>query len=769
MDGVGLIQDLAIVLVAAGLAGVLCRRLGLSVIVGYLFAGIVIGPYTPPFSLLQDVDRIQTLSQVGLVFLMFGIGLGLSLSKLGRMGWPTLLATALGAFFVLNLTRILGFAVGWSGTQSLFMASMFMVSSSAVIAKIVAELNLTHERAAQQALSITVLEDVVAVTMLTVLGAQSHGEPTNVGQLLTGLTAFIVLLVGVGLLMVPRLMRRLEARADPELQTIIVAGLLFMLALAAVKAGYSLALGAFLLGAIVAEIPQKTGVERAFTGMRDLFSSVFFVSIGMMIEVKLLADVWLWVLGLGVFVLVARAFATTLALILCGTPPSEARRAGLLLGPLGEFSFIIAQMGVSAAVLPPKYYPMSVGVSIFTVLLVPLINRFAVPVVALTERLEPAWLRRAIEAYQTWLAHLQATPTSSTAWRFIRGRLLQLGVEILLVTGIMLFSGQLLGLIRPFVAAVGLAPATIDYGFWAAISIVALIPLVAIWRNLSAITMIYAESVASARLPSALVQNVIKAVAAIAIVFWLYAIVPLDQLGGWGWLVIGAVALLVITIYSRKLIYWFSEWQTSVRDVLAETPEAAAASRVDEGRRRRQEGLQGWDVKLSECVVPDGADYGGQTLAQLSIPARFGCAVLEIERNGIVITAVRPELRIFPGDKLLLLGRDDQVRQARETLERARPSRDEADEFEGSVLETYAVPEGSWSGKTLAQLNIGQLTGTRIVGIKRGGDRIIAPSGAEVLHAGDDVLVTGTMGEIARFRRWFKSGGRSAGAVGTGA
>jgi CPA2 family monovalent cation:H+ antiporter-2 len=447
MDGIGLIQDLAIVLLTAGIAGTLCRRLGLSVIVGYLVAGIVIGPFTPPFSFVQDVERIQTLSQVGLVFLMFGIGLGLSLSRLGRMGWPTLFATGLGALLMLVLTQALGRLIGWTPTQAMFMAAMFMVSSSAVIAKIVGELNLTHERSGQVALSVTLLEDIVAVCMLTILAshARGGGGPT-VSGVLTGMTAFVVLLVGAGLLMVPRLMRGLEARADPELQTIIVAGLLFTLSLAAVKAGYSLALGAFLLGAIVAEIPQKTAVERSFTGMKDLFSSVFFVSIGMMIDLKLVLPVWPMILGLTVFVIVGRAIATGLALILCGARPKEARRAGLLLTPLGEFSFIIAQLGVSTAVLPESYYPLSVGVSILTVLLVPSINRHAEAILRVAERIEPSVLQRipwlvgtsAIAAHQ--LDRMETDPRPPAANR--SGNSLRDGGDVVFAAGARVAVGQ---------------------------------------------------------------------------------------------------------------------------------------------------------------------------------------------------------------------------------------------------------------------------------------------------------------------------------------
>ncbi|MBE0596767.1 MAG: cation:proton antiporter, partial [Desulfuromonadales bacterium] len=313
MDGINFIQDLAIVLLGAGIAGALCKRIGLSVIVGYLLAGIIIGPHTPPFSFILDIDRIETLSQLGLVFLMFGIGLGLSLTRLRKMGLSTLLATGLGAFFVFNLTQLLGKAVGWSSAQTLFIAAMFMVSSSAVIAKIIREMNLGHERSGQLALGVTVLEDVVAVVMLAVLGSQiasaGAGSP-EIGTLLIGLIGFVVLLVITGLLFIPGLLQRLDGKADPELQTIVIAGVLFLVALMAVKAGYSLALGAFLLGAVVAEMPQRSGVEKSFGGARDMFSSVFFVTIGMMIEVKLMLGVWHWIVALTLFTMVARSLST---------------------------------------------------------------------------------------------------------------------------------------------------------------------------------------------------------------------------------------------------------------------------------------------------------------------------------------------------------------------------------------------------------------------------------------------------------------------------
>ena len=766
-DGINFIQDLAIVLLAAGLAGALCKRIGLSVIVGYLVAGIVIGPHTPPFSFVTDVARIQTLSQVGLVFLMFAIGLGLSLTKLARMGLPALIATGLGAFFMLNLTRLLGACAGWSSLQSFFVAGMFMVSSSAVIAKIVSELKLGHEGFAQRALGITVMEDVVAVVMLTLLASQSNqaggAGDTGVGALLATLSAFVVLLAGAGLLFVPRLLRRLEARADSELQTIIVAGVLFLLAIAAAKAGYSLALGAFLLGAIVAEMPQKTGVEKSFAGMRDLFSSVFFVSIGMMIEVHLLVHVWPWILGLSAFVLVFRPLASGLAMVVCGTHPREARRAGLLVTPLGEFSFIIAQLGVGAGVLPKEYYPLAVGTSILTVLATPLINRHAHALIRFVERVEPRWFTRSLEAYHGWIQQAQNGNTTPLAWKLVRSRIPQIAVEVLLTSGLLIFSGHLLSLVETTLPADWIEKTRLNYFFWSVVGLLVLVMLVALWRNLSAIILIIADGLGQgARLPASVIGNGLRALSAVLLGWWLYAILPIGALPAWGWLVIVAAGLGVIAVFSRRLVYWHSTWQSSVKDVLNTDSDGPAGARAN-ARTALDQGLEGWGLRLDEYTVPDDAAYAGHDLARLAIPSRFACSVIEVERNGYIITRTGPDLRVYPGDKLLLLGKDDGLTATRDFLQGEKKTADEsADEFSGSILQTHALPAGPHAGRTLAELQIARETGVRIVGIRRGVEQIINPGGNQRLESGDGLLVVGTLDELRAFRRWLRAGVETA-------
>lgn len=756
MDHYTLVQDFVILLLAAGLAGMLCRRIGLSAIVGYLLAGIVIGPYSPPFSFVQDTEHIAQLSHVGLVFLMFAIGLELSLSKLRRMGLPIIMATFIGAFFMFLFTLLLGRVLHWTTLQSLFVAAMLMVSSSAVIAKIMSELKLNHDRAAQMALAITIVEDIVAVIMLTVLATQGTHQSAGIGQVLTGLTAFIVLFVCLGLLLLPRLLRWLERRADAELQTLVVSGVLFLLALAAIKAGYSIALGAFLFGALMAEMPQKHTIEESFGSLRNLFGSIFFVSIGMMIDLSLLKDIWLPVLALSLFSLVVRPIACGIALMLVGVPPRQARRGGLLLTPLGEFTFIIAQAGITAAILPPSFYPLAVGLSVLTVLATPILNRFAEPLLRGLEAIEPPPLRRFIEAYQSWLHHLQNRRSAPLAWRLIGSRLVQVVVEMLFIAGLLIFSRQLLAQIEKSFVATWLPTEPLRFTFWSALGLLVLIPLFAMWRNVSALAAIAADAWQVHALPQRFVETILKTAAAVALGAFVYALLPLQELSGIGWIVIAFAALAVITIFSRKLIYWHSTWQLSMNEVLAGHGHAAGPESGAD-RNALAQGLETWDLQLHECTVPPGASYAGRPLAELQIPARFGCVVVEIERNDFPISHPTPDLACFPGDRLLLLGRAGEIEKARDFLEGATSPDAAQPDFDRTVLESFVVPARGPVGRPLGELQIARRTGVRLVGIARGDTKILVPQANEVLRPGDRLLGLGTLDQLREFQAWLEA------------
>jgi CPA2 family monovalent cation:H+ antiporter-2 len=747
MEGIDFIEDLAAVMIAAGIFGSLCKRIGLSVIVGYLAAGIVLGPYTPPFAFVHDLGRIHTLSQLGLVFLMFSIGLELSLNKLRNLGPGMAIATTLGAFFVFNLTQVLGTVADWPKVQTTFTAAMLMVSSSAVIAKMLRDLRLEHERAGQQALGIAVLEDIVAIVMLTLLGSYtkmgSAEHTTGISMVLAGLSGFVVLIVMVALLFVPRLLRRLQARADPELQTIIVAGVLFTLSLAAVWAGYSLALGAFLLGAVVAELPQRHRVEHAFAGARDMFSSVFFVSIGMLIDVHLIGEVWPWILGLGVFVLVVRPLAVGLALLITGTPPRDARRAGLCMSPLGEFSFVIAQMGVEAGVLPKTHYTLAVGVSLVTVVIAPLINRRAEPLLDWVEKREPRSLRRLFDNYHNWLNQVVAAPDSRDWWRRARPHLIHVLIELLLVTGLLLSAETVYAAMGKSAFAATLNQLSLHVLFWCAFGLVILIPLLGIAWSVRILSRVAADSLQGQnRFSGKIIVTGLQAGSAILVILWLWFLIPSGLLSARAWWIILGFLAISVALFSHRLISLRSYVLGSVGQVLDGTALGHIASRW-------MQPSTDWELNLQEVELPAAAACAGRTIAALQVRSRYGCTIVEINRQGYLLAGPEPNVPLFPGDRLLLLGTAQQISAARADLVREIASSENEALFDDSQLDTVTVPNNPQViDRPLRELRIPHRTGTVVVGIKQGERRQVNPTGNEIIQAGDEWLVVGSTEEL---------------------
>lgn len=754
MHGIDFIQDLAVVMLVAGLVGWACHRVGLSVVVGYLVAGMVIGPYTPPFSLVADIGRIETLAQVGLIFLMFSIGMGLSLRKLRRLGLSLVLATCTGAIVMYNLTRVLGGAIGFSPIETAFLAAMLMVSSSAIISKVLQEAGATHEKPGQMAMGVAVLEDVVAIVMLTILNSLvsiGGARPASLGSTLGLLGAFIALAGIGGMLLVPWLLKQMSRSAGEELPTIVVAGLLFVLAFLADRAGFSLALGAFLLGAIVAETPHRTQVGRAFEGMRDVFSAVFFVSIGMLIDLHAVADSWPLILGIGAFVLVARPLAVGGGMLLIGGSTRESLRVGLSVTPLGEFSFIIAQLGVTAGAVPAKFQVLAVGVSLLTTLAGPVLTRRSVVISGWLAARQPEWLRDGQEYYQRWLERMQQRERRSVLWQLSKKRFSQIALEMLLVTGLMVFSEQMFGLVKDYLPAGPAFPRGAELIFWSALVLLALAPVVAIWRNISALALLFAQ-VSTQGHPKAaklapVAETGLKLGAGLLLFLWLSALLPISGMARWLPLVALAIVLVAFFFLRRRLIYWHSLVEVELSEMLAAGDQKFTGTTAPWMAAHRD-----WNLTLADCVLPDLADCRGRTLGELGLRTRFGCTVAGVERQGVMVGNPTGDMVLYPRDKVLLLGDPAQVVAGKEFLQQASgaPGTSTFDEVRMQAVE---LPPGcGLHGRTLAEVSLSRAFGLQVAGINRGGVRLLNPGGEEKLFTGDDVLVLGSPDQIAAFK-----------------
>ncbi len=762
MHGIHFIQDLAVILVVAGVVGWLCQRIGLSVIVGFLVAGVVVGPYTPPFSLVSDMARIETLAQLGLVFLMFSIGMRLSLRRLRRLGLSLLVATFGSALIMFYLSRLLGAAMGWSSTQSLFLAGMLMVSSSAIISKILQETGATHERSGHLAMGVSVLEDIVAVVMLTVLnslvqlGGSRAAPAVPIGETLGLLGAFVVVAGIGGLLLVPWLLRRMSISADEELQTLGIAALLFGLSFVAQRAGYSLALGAFLLGPIVAETAHRNQVERTFEGMRDIFSAVFFVTIGMQIDPRALVSESGLIVGVTIFTMIARPLACSFSLTMFGVPLKEALRTGLAVTPIGEFSFIIAQLGVASVVVPKKFYPLAVGVSLLTTLVSPWTVRHSERIADFLVARQPHWLMVWLRYYHGRLERVQARQRRNRLWQLSRKRIIQVGVEIVLVSGVLVFSEQMLTAVEKWLGRDWLFPGGPEILFWTSLCLVLLAPLVAIWRNISALSLLYAQVTTAgfgrSTKIATVVETVMKAVAGVALFVWLGTLLPTEGTARWLLLASALVAVLAILLLRRRLIYWHSHLEVELQTVMNSAEHKMTGTSAPWLRPHSD-----WNLHIIDCVLPDLADVQGRRIAELDLRAKYGCSVVGIERQGFMIPIPPPDAVLYPRDRVLLMGTIEQVRTGKTFLSGVSGSIDLESIFEEVQMQALVVPD--WSpagGKSLGELALARRFGVQIAGINRGGVRILNPSAEEILNTGDELLALGTSGQITEFREWLR-------------
>ncbi len=755
MINVDFIQDLAIVLVSAGLAGWICRSLGLSVTIGYLAAGMIVGPYTPPFSLVSDINRIQVLSQIGPIFLMFAIGLNLSFRKLSRLGLGLFIAVALSVSLLILACRASGAALGIGLLPSLFLAGMMLVSSSAIIGKMLHETGLIHQRFGHTAMAYTLLEDLAAILMLSILSALAYFGQVALRPLLSAFglfMAFLVVLSVMALLAVPRFLALLHRRATPELQSLLVAGLLFLLALLAAKAGYSLALGAFLLGVVIAATPQRAYIERTFEGVNNIFTAVFFVAIGMQIEVALFRDIWPWILGIGVLAFIARTSICALALVAVGRPMGEAIQTGLVLTPIGEMSFIFAQLGLAAGILPRAWYPLAVGICLLTAMGSALAVPRADAVARAVERRLPAGLRRLLEGYHAWLERGQRRRGASLLWRYSRKRLAQVAVEIAFITGILVFSKPLGDRLCDWL---GLAAASPPYGifcFWTFIGLALTASVIAVWRNITALAMLCADALASGppRGPYALaIEHLIRILAAFLLVMWLWIILPFRAQAGWIMAALAAAMAAGALVFWRRMIFWHSVVEGQLNRLVR-----------PEQRRSFQERLSSlaqWNLRIEECVLPDHTRHGGNIIGDLAIRSRFGASIVGIERQGGLILNPSAATTLYPRDTLLLVGEPEAIADARAFLLAIQSPAAAEEHLEDVRLETIRVPPDSpRRNQGLAQLNISRKFGIQIIGLERRGLKQLNPGAGEQLQAEDALLVLGTAAQIQAFDQWLQ-------------
>ena len=577
MHAISFIQDLAVIMLVAGVVTILFHRLKQPVVLGYIVAGFIIGPHTPPFGLIHDEDTIKTLAELGVIFLMFCLGLEFSLRKLFKVGATAFIA----AFLEIILMIWIGYEIGrwfdWNTMDSLFLGAILAISSTTIIVKALNDLKMKNQRFAQLIFGVLIVEDILGIGIIALLssiavsGTVSSGEVfSTVGKL----SLFMIVALVIGILLVPRLLAYVAKFESNEMLLITVLGLCFGFCLLVVKLEYSMVLGAFLIGAIMAESRQLIKIERLIEPVRDMFSAIFFVAIGLMIDPQILLQ-YAWPIAvITVAVVLGKMLSCGLGAFIAGNDGRTSLRVGMGLSQIGEFSFIIAALGMTLQVTSDFLYPVAVAVSVITTLLTPYLIRSADPFSLKIAAVMPQRMSRVFGLYGEWLRSIQPQGEGAMLASMIRKIILQVGVNLALVIAIF-FTGSF------FAARIGDQlqgwindPSWQKALIWGGALLLSLPFLIAAYRKLKALSMLLAEMSVKPEMAGRHTQRVRRVIAevipilSLLVIFLLLAalsasILPTNKL---------LVLIAVVTAAVAAVLWrWFIRVHTRMQVALLET------------------------------------------------------------------------------------------------------------------------------------------------------------------------------------------------------
>ena len=577
MHAISFIQDLAVIMLVAGVVTILFHRFKQPVVLGYIVAGFIIGPHTPPFGLIHDEQTIKTLAELGVIFLMFCLGLEFSLRKLFKVGATAFIA----AFMEITLMIWIGYEIGrwfdWNTMDSLFLGAILAISSTTIIVKALNDLKMKNERFAQLIFGVLIVEDILGIGIIALLSSiavSGSVSPEEVFSTVGKLSLFMIVALVIGILLVPRVLAYVARIESNEMLLITVLGLCFGFCLLVVKLEYSMVLGAFLIGAIMAESRQLLKIEGLIEPVRDLFSAIFFVAIGLMLDPAILWEYALPIVVITCAVVLGKMLSCGLGAFIAGNDGRTSLRVGMGLSQIGEFSFIIAALGMTLQVTSSFLYPVAVAVSVLTTLMTPYLIRAADPLSLKLAQVMPNRVSRVFGLYGEWLSSIQPQGEGALLAAMIRKILLQVGVNLALVMAIFFSGGYFAPRIAAYLQGWVMKSSWQNGLIWGAALLLSLPFLIAAYRKLKALSMLLAEMGVKPEMAGRHTQRVRRVIAevipilSLLVIFLLLSalsasILPTNEL----LIVIAVVAAGVAAVLWR----WFVRIHTRMQVALLET------------------------------------------------------------------------------------------------------------------------------------------------------------------------------------------------------
>lgn len=734
-----LISDLAIILLTGGIVTLIFRKLNQPLVLGYILAGFLIGPYMPFFFTVTDSVSIKTWSEIGVIVLMFGLGLEFNLHKLISVGGTGVITALTEVSGMLLIGYAVGQALGWSSMDSLFLGGMLSMSSTTIIIKAFDDLNVRKERFAQLVFGTLVIEDIAGIFMMIILSTISVGQSVSGGELgvkLLMLVLYLAVWLLAGIYLLPTALKKANHLMSNETLLVVSLGLCFGMVLLADSLGFSSALGAFMAGSLLAGTVHAERVEHLTQGVKDLFGAVFFISVGMMLEPAMLAEHWLPIVILTLVTLVGKLFFSTLGVLLSGQSLHTAVKCGSSLAQIGEFAFIIASLGLSLGVIADFIYPIIIAVSVITTLTTPFCINFADRLHAGIERLLPEKLRLKLSRY-TDDERGQAQQDSD--WAAYLGRY----VKVLALYGVIMLGIDIVG--RSFLLPVlsGLLPGELPGK---------LLSLAVIYLGMALFVRpmldLRAPQYMNLWLRGSFYRLPLMALTAIrALVIVLLFFIPLNQiLGIAGLWLLPLVALAVLLVYRTG---WLASAYLKVEArFLANLNERRLSRFEDSGEAHKWLDEQ---LHVDHFLCPDAA--AGHSLKDLGWGQRFGVNVIKLVRGRKQINMPAADTVTMRGEMIYILGEQEKLRLLRQSLgleSRECPSlRSFIAQQEGSDSDLYSYAldiqkGGSLEGCSIRDSGIRDNYDCMILGLQRENLPLVQPDINMVMQSGDLVWILGT-------------------------
>ena len=734
-----MIKDLALILVMAGIVTLIFKKLKQPLVLGYIVAGFLVSPHMPYTASVVDVESIHLWADIGVMFLLFSLGLDFSFKKILRMGASPIISTCTIIFCMSMLGLAVGRAFGWGQMDCIFLGGMLAMSSTTIIYKAFDDLGLRQQQFAGLVMSVLILEDILAIVMMVMLSAIAHGNLEG-GQMLHSVMSivfFLVLWLVVGIFAIPLFLRSVRNLINNEVLLVVALGLCCAMAVFSTQVGFSSAFGAFIMGSILAETIEAERIEKLVEPVKNLFGAIFFVSVGMLVDPKILVEYAIPIALLVLTILVGQSVFGTFSFMLGGESLKSAMRCGFSMAQIGEFSFIIASLGLSLGVISDFLYPVVVAVSVITTFLTPYMIRLATPAYNNLESHLPNKLINSLNQIAVGSHHTQ----EQSKWKKLLTQMAINTVVYSILTSAAI--AMMLTFVLPFMRE--LLPGWELH--WYANAVTGVLTVLVIAPFLRAMVMkknrseefraLWAENNRN-RLPL-IFTILVRVVIAVAFIFYIcnYLSRFTNAL-----MITIALVVIVLIIFSR----WVKHRSITLERLFVQNLRSRDIEAQVHGKKRPlYEGrLLDRDIHIAEFEVPSDSKWMGQTLKQLNLGRKYGVHISSILRGGWRINIPDGDYVIFPGDKLQVIGSDEQFTSFREALEKERLGVDVNFEQREMLLRQLIIGHDSpFVGKTLIESGIRDFYSCMVIGLEEGKQNLSPCRPNRKFEEGDIIWVVG--------------------------